>query len=213
MVGIALEFPTAPKDAFLVANLDWVRQQTGNDRISFVLASATGDPVSAGQHLAARLGSGWTVADLTSTTAQLANEVTSVDLGRLVVVDLVFALLIVAIGVAMFLGAAFADRAGELATLAAVGAEPRQLLASLSIEAIVVVGAAVLAGVGAGLAIGAVLVGVLTGIFDPAPSAPAIPMLAVGAVGLLALGGSAVALAVFARRLAHLDLVGPLRVR
>lgn len=213
MVGVALEFPTAPKDAFLVANLDWVRRQTGDERISFVLASANGDPVDAGRRLAGRLGPGWTVEDLTSTTARLANEVTSVDLSRLVLVDLGFALLIVGIGTMLFLGAAFADRSGELATLAAVGAEPRQLLGSLWIEAGAIIGVAIAAGIATGLIIGAILVSVLTGIFDPAPSWPSLPILAVAVVvGLTALG-AALAVAVLGRRVSRLDLMGPLRVR
>jgi putative ABC transport system permease protein len=213
MIGIALEFPTAPKDAFLVANLDWVRRQTGDDRISFVLASATGDASSAAQRLAARLGSGWTVDDLTTTNARIANEVTSVDLARLVLVDLLFALLIVGVGIALFLGAAFADRARELATLSAVGAEPRQVLTSLAIEAAAIVFGASLAGLVTGLAIGAVLVGVLSGIFDPPPTLPSVPVGTVALVCGLAVVGGAAALLAFARRLQRLDLVGPLRVR
>jgi hypothetical protein len=45
MAGVALEFPTAPKDAFLVANQAFVAQQTGNDNISYVLAQAPGREV------------------------------------------------------------------------------------------------------------------------------------------------------------------------
>ena len=151
--------------------------------------------------------------DLTSTTAQLANEVTSVDLSRLVLVDLGFAIVIVGLGVMLFLGAAFADRSSELATLVAIGAEPRQVLATLSIEAAAITGVAVVAGVLVGLAIGAMLVGVLTGIFDPAPSAPAFPVVQVAIVALLAALGAALAVAAFRRRLERLDLMGPLRVR
>ncbi len=213
MVGVALEFPTAPKDAFLVANLDWVRRQTGNEKISFVLAASSGDPADAGRRLADRLGPGWTVEDLTSTTARLANAVTSVDLGRLVAVDLGFALAIIAIGVFLFLAAAFADRSSELATLAAVGAEPRQLRATLSIEAGAIIGAAVTSGTLAGLAIGAVLIGVLTGIFDPAPAAPAVPVAGVLLIAALAFLASGIAVAWFGRRLDRLDVMGPLRVR
>lgn len=58
MAGIALEFPTAPKDAFLVANQAYVVAQTGNDRVSFVLARADGDMGAASANLARRLGSG-----------------------------------------------------------------------------------------------------------------------------------------------------------
>jgi putative ABC transport system permease protein len=213
MLGIALEFPTAPKDAFLVANLDWVRHQTGNDRISFVLASANGDPLDASRHLAQRLGPGWQVSDLTTTTARLANEVTSVDLGRLVLIDLAFALVIVTIGFGLFLTAALSDRSRELATLAAIGAEPRQLLAAISAETAAIVATAVVAGVTAGALIGTALVGVLNGVFDPAPPYPLFPGGAIVALIALTVVAVAVTLYLFGRRFASLDLVGPLRVR
>src|SRR5262249_46375818 len=69
MAGGALEFPTAPADAFLVANQAYVASQTGNDRISYVLARANGDPAAAAESLDARLGSGWNVESLESVTA------------------------------------------------------------------------------------------------------------------------------------------------
>jgi putative ABC transport system permease protein len=108
MAGIALEFPTAPKDAFLVANLGYVVAQTGNDRISFVLARADGDVGSASSRLAARLGSGWQVANLDTTTARLANAITSVDLSGLVLLNVTFALIIAGVGVTLFLLAGLA---------------------------------------------------------------------------------------------------------
>jgi putative ABC transport system permease protein len=123
MVGIALEFPTAPKDAFLVANLDYVATQSGNTAISFVLASANGDPSATA--VGRRLGPTWTVTDLRSTDARLANSVTSVDLAALVSLDVGFAILIASLGVALFLLAGLSERKRELATLDVVitGAE------------------------------------------------------------------------------------------
>ena len=110
MVGIALEFPTAPKDAFLVANQAFVASQTGNNRISYALARASGDPTDVAKSLGARLGSGWQVADLGATNARLANTITSVDLADLVLLDLIFAVLIAAVGAALFLLAGLVER-------------------------------------------------------------------------------------------------------
>lgn len=213
MIGIALEFPTAPKDAFLVANQAYVRAQSGNDRISFVLASASGDPSDAARRLAARLGSAWQVSDLTSTTARLANEVTAVDLARLILVDLAFAVVIATVGTALFLIAAFADRGRELATLAAIGAEPRQLLVAIATESGAIVIAALVAGIATGTLIGWTLVGILGGVFDPAPPGPAVPLVAIVGLVVLTFGSTAGTIALIGRRLATLDLVSPLRVR
>ncbi len=213
MVGVALEFPTAPKDAFLVANLDFVRAQTGNDRISFVLASAKGDPADAGRRLTTRLGGDWQVTDLTETTARIASEVTSVDLARLVLVDVAFALVIATVGIALFLLAAFADRSRELATLSAIGAEPRQVVAAIATESGAIIGAGGAAGVIVGLLIGAVLVQILTGVFDPAPTSPAIPIVWLAVILALTIAGGALAVGLLSRRIGRLDLVSPLRVR
>ena len=213
MAGIALEFPTAPKDAFLVANLSYVTAQTGNDRISFVLARADGDPGSGAQQLSARLGGGWNVADLTTTTARLANSITSVDLSQLVAIDVGFALIIAAAGAALFLLAGLAERRRELATLVAVGAEPGQVRRAILGEAVVVGSAGTLAGLIVGGLVGLALLQLLAGVFDPPANVPAVPLVAM----VLLVAGVALALAVAAaaadRGVARLDVVGALRER
>jgi putative ABC transport system permease protein len=191
MAGIALEFPTAPKDAFLVANLSYVVSQTGNDRISFALARADGDVAAASASLARRLGPEWQVSDLGTTSARLANSITSVDLSGLVALDVAFALLIAAVGVALFLLAGLAERRRELATLVAVGAEPRQVRASLVGEALFVGAIGTVIGLLTGGLVGVVLLQILAGVFDPPADRPAIPL------HLLGLMTAAVAIALF----------------
>ena len=112
----------------------------------------------------------------------------------------------------MFLVAALSDRYAGLATLA-IGAEPRQLLAAISAEAAAIVATAVVAGVTAGALTGTALVGVLNGVFDPAPPYPPFPAAAVVALIGVTLVTVAITLFLFGRRFASLDLVGPLRVR
>ncbi|MDQ2966599.1 MAG: FtsX-like permease family protein, partial [Chloroflexota bacterium] len=174
MAGVVLEFPTAPRDAFLVANLDYLASQSGDGRISFVLARTT-DPGAAAA-VRSRLGGGWTVSDLSSTNARLANSVTSVDLGALVALDVAFAVGIASIGVSLALLAGLAERRRELATLEAIGAEPRQLLASIAGEATIVGVGGTLAGLATGALVGASLLAVLAGIFDPPADVPALPL-------------------------------------
>ncbi len=213
MAGIALEFPTAPKDAFLVANQSYLAAKTGNKRISFVLARADGDLGAAAAAVTRRLGPGWQVADLSSTNGRLANSITSVDLSELVLLDLGFAVLIGSLGVALFLLAGLAARRRELATLEAIGAEPGQLRAAIAGEAGVVGAAGIVAGLTIGALVGVTLLQVLAGIFDPPASFPAVPIAALG--GLLAgvLAGLAVALLLADRGLAHLPILSSLRER
>jgi putative ABC transport system permease protein len=213
MAGIALEFPTAPKDAFLVANLSYVVAQTGTDRISFVLARADGDVGSASALLAHRLGAGWQVADLGTTTARLANSITSVDLSSLVVLDVAFGVLIAAVGVALFLLAGLAERRRELATLIAIGAEPRQVRSSMIGEALFVGTAGVATGLVTGGLVGIALLQILAGVFDPPADAPAIPLALIGAMTGAILLALVAALAVADRGLSRLSVVAALRER
>ncbi|MEP6638723.1 MAG: FtsX-like permease family protein, partial [Chloroflexota bacterium] len=213
MAGIALEFPTAPKDAFLVANQAYVVSQTGNDRISFVLAKADGDVGDAARQLSARAGNGWQVSDLTTTTARLANSITSVDLSSLVLIDVAFAVLIAAVGVALFLLAGIAERRRELATLTAIGAEPGQLRATLIGEAAVIGGAGIAAGLLTGALVGVALLQILAGVFDPPADQPAVPLAAlVFMIGTIVLAAIA-ALVIADRALARLAVVAELRER
>ena len=213
MVGIALEFPTAPKDAFLVANLSYVRQQTGNERISFVLAAAAGDPAESGRRLAARLGRGWAVTDLTTVNARLANEITSVDLAGLVWLDVAFAIAIGGCGIALFLLASLADRRRELATLVAIGAEPGQMRTLLSAEAAAITASGVTVGLVSGAIVGWSLLQILSGVFDPAPDRAAIPVVAIAALIVVVSVAAAVAVGFAVQAIRRLDVVGALRER
>jgi len=213
MAGIALEFPTAPKDAFLVANQSYVAAQTGNDSISFVLARADGDVRSASTTLARRLGETWQISDLGTTTARLANSITSVDLSALVLLDVSFAVIIAAVGVALFLLAGLAERRREFATLVAIGAEPRQVRASMLGETLFIGVAGIATGLLTGTIVGVTLLQILAGVFDPPADVPAIPVTLMGVttgVVVLALGA---ALLVADRGLSRLNVVAALRER
>jgi putative ABC transport system permease protein len=213
MAGVALEFPTAPRDAFLVANLSYVATQTNNPGISFVLARADGDLAAASSRLAQRLGSGWIVTDLRTTSARLANSITSVNLSGLVLLDIGFAVLIGAVGVGLFLLAGLAERRREFATLVAVGAESAHVRASVIGETLFVGAAGIVVGVLVGTLIGAVLVQILAGVFDPPANLPVVPVAAIGAVIGAVLVGLGVCVVVADRAMSRLDLVGALRER
>jgi putative ABC transport system permease protein len=213
MAGIALEFPTAPKDAFLVANQSYVVAQTGNDSVSFILARADGDVGSASTALAHRLGDTWQISDLGTTTARLANSITSVDLSALVLLDVSFAVIIAAVGVALFLLAGLAERRREFATLVAIGAEPRQVRASMLGETLFIGIAGIATGLLTGTLVGITLLQILAGVFDPPADAPAIPVTLIGVTtGVVALALTA-ALLVADRGLSRLSVVAALRER
>jgi putative ABC transport system permease protein len=213
MAGIALEFPTAPKDAFLVANLAYVRAQTGNDNISYVLARASADVLAAAGQVSSRLGQAWTVTDLETTSARLANAITSVDLGVLVLIELGFAVIIGAVGSALFLLAELATRRRELATIEAIGAEPSQLRRAIGGEVFVLGVAGVLVGLVVGAVVGATLLQILAGLFDPPAQAPTVPLLQVLGLIVAIAAGLVTAVLVAARAIARLAVLSALRER
>jgi putative ABC transport system permease protein len=213
MVGIALEFPTAPKDAFLVGNQAFVASQTGNNRISFALARASGDPTDVARSLGSRLGSTWQVTDLGATNARLANSITSVDLADLVLLDLFFAVLIAAAGAALFLLAGLAERRRELATIEAIGAEPRQLRALVLGEATVIGLSGLLIGVLSGAVVGFTLLQIMAGLFDPPADLPTVPLAALLATALAVIVALGAAVFVADRALARLGVLALLRER
>jgi putative ABC transport system permease protein len=213
MAGIALEFPTAPKDAFLVANLSYVVAQTGNDRITFVLARSQGDLGQASANVVRRLGPTWQVSDLGTTTARLANSITSVDLSGLVALDVAFAVLIAAVGVALFLLAGLAERRRELATLIAIGAEPRQVRASMIGETLFIGVAGLATGLVTGAVVGLALLQILAGVFDPPADVPALPIGLIGAMVAAIVAALGSALVVADRGLSRISVVAELRER
>ncbi|TMD25754.1 MAG: FtsX-like permease family protein [Chloroflexi bacterium] len=153
------------------------------------------------------------MADIGQTTARLANSVTSVDLASLVLVDVGFGVVIGSVGVALFLLAGLTERRREIATLEAIGAEPRHIRASLIGETTVVGILGIAIGVATGLIVGITLLQVLAGVFDPPPDAPVVPLVAL-AIVILAIGtGLALATAVADRGVARLGIVSALRER
>jgi putative ABC transport system permease protein len=213
MIGVALEFPTAPKDAFLVANLSYVAEQTHNDRISFALASANGDVGAAAQRLTTRLGPDWQVGDLSTTSARLANSITSVDLSELVELDVVFGILIAAIGLALFLVAGLVERRRELSTIVAIGAEPGQIRATVVAESLAIGVFGLSAGLVTGTIVGLGLLQILAGVFDPPADAPAIPIASLTWLVIGVLGAVAVVVVAVSRGLGRLNVVEALRDR
>jgi len=135
-----------------------------------------GDVGTASTTLARRLGTGWQVADLGTTTARLANSITAVDLSSLVLLDVAFAVTVAAIGVALFLLSGLAERRREFATLIAIGAEPRQVRSSMAGETLFIGVAGLATGLVIGGVVGFALLQILSGVFDPPADAPVIPL-------------------------------------
>ena len=174
--GVALEFPTAPRDSFLVANADYVAQQTGSDAVGTFLLDTGGSH----QHVVADrvrtvVGTDGQVTDLGSTRALIGSSLTAVDLSGLTRVELSFAVVLAAAAGGLVLALALSERRRTFALASALGASRRQLRAFVLAEAGVVISAGLIMGALVGWALSRMLVQVLNGVFDPPPDALAVP--------------------------------------
>ena len=176
-VGIAREFPTAPKDSFMVANASYIAQATGAAASEVVLLRTSGDP--AGVAAAARgvVGAkpGLAVTTLDQAHRLISSSLTSVDLGGLTGIELGFAVLMIAGATGLVLALGLAERRRSFAILTALGARGWQLGAFVWSEAGLIVGIGAAFGIPIGFAVAEVLVKVLSGVFDPPPQGLSVP--------------------------------------
>ncbi len=213
VVGVASEFATAPKDAFLVVNQSRLIAATGDPHIDFFLARASGDAATADRGIRATLGGGSPVTTQTIDTvaAGLSTSLTALNLRGLAAIELAYTIAILTVGVLIALLTGLAERRGEFAALRAIGASGRQMGAFVASEALLVAALALTAGAVVGAVLGSMLVTILTGIFDPPPAGPIPPWGTLGLLLALAAGGIALGAAVAVARLRRLPVAQELR--
>ncbi|HKE99779.1 MAG TPA: FtsX-like permease family protein [Actinomycetes bacterium] len=193
-LGVAKEFPTAPRDSFLVANAGYVTQATGSDAVGAFLVDTGGTaPAAVADRIRARLGPQAAVSDLATTRHVVGSSLTAVDLAGLTRLELGFALVLAAAATGLVLALGLAERRRTFAIAAALGARPRQLAAFVWTEAAIVTAGGLAAGAVAGWVLSLMLVKVLTGVFDPPPAALAVPWAYLGTTLAVALASVAAA--------------------
>jgi len=176
-IGIAREFPTAPKDSFLVANADYLAKVTGNPAAEYVLMRSVGTPAGLAAEVRMALAKtvGLEVKDIANVTHIIGSSLTAVDLSGLSRIELAFAVIMAAAAAGLMLALGFSDRKRNFAILTVMGAKSPQLGAFLWSEGILVISGGLVLGMITGTIIAWMLVKLLTGVFDPPPEALAIP--------------------------------------
>lgn len=177
LVGVVKEFPTAPRDSFLVANASYVAAQTGKPEAEVVLARVTGDPATIATRVEAALTRGGNasanlkVSNVDTVAHLIGSSLTAMDMRGIGRVEIAFAVLFAAMAASLTLWLGRADRARTDAILLSLGAGPGETRGFMWGEALAIVGF----GVPLGLVIGVVdawmLVRLLSGVFDPPPDA------------------------------------------
>jgi putative ABC transport system permease protein len=200
-VGVVREFPTAPRDSFLVANADYVSEKTGDAATEIVLMRASGDPeaVTAAARKIFADAPGVRVTSVGGTHRLISSSLTAMDLQGLTTLELTFAVAAVIAAAGLLLGLDVAERRRGFAVLALLGAKRNEIAAFLWSEALVVVGAGLTAGAATGLVIAYVLVKELEGVFDPPPDSLSMPWSYLAALVISALVSVAVVVLIAAR--------------
>lgn len=193
-IGIAREFPTAPKDSFLVANADYIAQATSNNKYETLLLKTTINPEALAKQAKAILGTvGVTVTDLTSVQKTIDSSLTSVDLHGLTLLELIYALVLVAGSLGLVFGLGLAERRRNFAILQALGAKSKQMGAFIWSEGLLMLLAGGIIGMALGTGIAQMLVKVLTGVFDPPPEYLSIPWNYLVLLGFTAIAATLIA--------------------
>ncbi|MBN9218349.1 MAG: ABC transporter permease [Mesorhizobium sp.] len=176
-IGVAREFPTAPKDSFLVANAAYVARMTGSNASEYVLMRAKGDPLALARQVSSAVAQdpSLKVSDISQAKHLIGSSLTAVDLGGLTTIELGFSVVMAAAAAGLMLALGFIERRRNFAILSAVGAKPRQLAAFLWSEGLLVVAGGIVFGLASGLMTAWMLVKLLTGVFDPPPEALSVP--------------------------------------
>lgn len=214
VVGTVQEFPSAPKDSFMVANLAYLQHASRDSGPNVVFVRTDGDPVAVARRIAAATrADGTTVRDIRQQTQQTVSSITTVDLTGIAKIESTFAVLLAAGAMALFVGLALSERRRELATMAAVGASLRHIAAFVWSEAAVVLGVALVLAAGLGWLLATMLVAMLQHVFDPPPDALAIPWSSLAILAAAAVGAAIVATGVAIRRMRRLPLGAILRER
>ncbi|MFG1706885.1 ABC transporter permease [Nonomuraea sp. M3C6] len=195
--GIVTEFPTAPRDSFLVANAAYLARHMPTDTTYLITTDGT-PPHKVGADLRARLGPAAKVTDVETTRQVVGSSLTAVDLSGLTAIELGYALALAGLATGLLLVLGFAERRRTYALARVLGATPRQLGSFVWAEVGLVGASAAVLGAVCGWALSRMLVAVLSGVFDPPPDALAVPwgylaVLAVlGVAALLAAGAATV---------------------
>lgn len=190
VVGLVQEFPSAPKDSFMVANLAYLHRVTHDQGPNVVFVRAAGDPAAvARQVVVATRGYGTTVKDIGNQTTQTVSSITTVDLRGISRIEEAFVIVLAAAAMALFVGVGLAERRQELATMVALGASLRRAAAFLWSEAALVLAASLVLAALLGWLLAVMLVTMLEHVFDPPPTQLAVPWTFVGALGGAAVAG------------------------
>jgi putative ABC transport system permease protein len=177
-IGIVREFPTAPRDSFLVANAPYITRQTGSSAYETLLVKTSGSPLVVAGRIRDLLGpvSGATVQDVVTQLHITLSGLTAIDLSDLTKLELVFAVILAAAASGLVFILGLAERRRILAILFSLGANSRHLSSFIWSEAFFMTVGGIVLGALAGWSLSLVMVRIMSGVFDPPPEHLLVPL-------------------------------------
>lgn len=207
--GIFVNFPGYPQGIDLVGNLTFYRNATGSSRADAFLVR-TDDRSAAGvTRVAAALKAAAGSPLLIETTATAINRdassLTALNMRGLGTLEALFAVVMSAIGIAIFVFGLLLQRRKELITMRALGMGLTQLRALVAGEATIVAVFSLIIGAAVGAAMAAMFVQVLAPLFTIPPAGLTIPGAELGLLATLVLAGVGISSLVSGRILRRLN--------
>jgi putative ABC transport system permease protein len=212
VAGTVQEFPSAPRDSFMVANLAYLQKADRAGGPNVVFVNAGEDPAAVAARVAsATKGFGVSVKDIRQQSVQTVSSITTIDLTGISRLEQAFAIVLAAAAMWLFVNLVVNERRHEFATMAALGASLHDIGAFVRSEAVAVLAAALALAAGLGWLLAEMLIAMLQHVFDPPPDHLAVPWKFLGLLALAAVVGAWLAAAVAARSLQRLPLGTVLR--
>jgi putative ABC transport system permease protein len=212
LVGVVKEFPTAPKDSFLVANAPYIAQQSKSNAAEVVLIHTNSDITNLAElvrkHTQDLIGA--KVTEIGSVQGTISSSLTAVNLRGLTKLEIGFAILLVAGASGLIFWLELAERRRTFAILSALGAKKQQLSVFLWSEGLLILIGGGLSGAALGFGIAQIFVKVLAGVFDPPPDYLHIPWSYL-AVLIISASAAMICAVLGARKMSDIQMVKALR--
>jgi putative ABC transport system permease protein len=211
VVGVVQEFPSAPRDSFMVANLGYLRTADHAGGPNVVFAKADDPVATAARAAAATRTDGTSIKNIIQETQQTVSSITTVDLRGIAKILEAFTIILAGAATGLFIALAHIERRREFATMAALGARLREIRSFVWSEVVLVLAASVVLAAGLGWLLSEMLIAMLQHVFDPPPDSLAIPWRYLAELLAGALAGSLLAGASAGRGLKRMQLGAILR--
>lgn len=215
-VGFFTQLSTSSQDSDFILNRDFMIQSSGNANLDFFLVKSDGTEATINTlhtAYAAQFANVLPVRiqDVNTVINADAKTLTALNLNGLETLEIVYTLLVISLGLAIFLLAMVNDRRREFGAMRALGTTLGQLRQFVFAEAITIGGLSLVIGVVLGGFLAQLLVLLLRVVFTVPTQTPIWSMRDLGGLGLLVILGMFMSTLLSTRRLSRLKVIEALR--